>query len=244
MKYFGKSVRRDIEDYEGSGIKWKNHLKKHEAKSIHIWNSDWYHDTSISIFALQFSKENDIVKSNEWANLVEENGLDGFSSEESKLIQERKIKEKRHHLQTGKIQKTLLKEGRHNTQNPEILKHNSKIQKELVSKGVHIFQLIDRSHVKRDVDNGSHIFTSEEFKIMMKNKTRERVKSGEHNFLGGELQRKRIEDGSHHFLINHPNKQKWVCQETGLVSTKSGFTCRAKARGMDKWPHELVKCVN
>jgi hypothetical protein len=31
LKYFGKSVRRDIEDYEGSGIKWKNHLKKHEA---------------------------------------------------------------------------------------------------------------------------------------------------------------------------------------------------------------------
>lgn len=241
LKYFGKTVRQDIEKYSGSGVKWKNHLSKHNAKSLHIWNSDWYYDTSISTFALEFSKDNNIVESETWANLIEENGLDGFNSKESKDIQARKIYKNKHHLQGSSLQKKLLKEGRHNTQNPHILDYNSKIQKALVDDGSHIFLSIDRSHIKRDIDNGTHIFKNESFQNMMKGKTRCRVENGEHNFLGGDLQRKRIEEGSHHFLTNHPNKQKWVCEETGIISTKSGFTCRARKKGMDKWPYKLKK---
>jgi hypothetical protein len=77
LKYFGKSTSKDIENYPGSGKKWKNHLQKHNAKSNHLWHSDWYHDNSISKFALRFSLMNKIVESNKWANLTEENGLDG-----------------------------------------------------------------------------------------------------------------------------------------------------------------------
>lgn len=77
LKYFGKSTSQDIKLYPGSGTRWKNHLKKHDVEPIHLWNSDWYNDTSISRFALKFSRLNKIVESKVWANLKEENGLDG-----------------------------------------------------------------------------------------------------------------------------------------------------------------------
>ena len=77
LKYLGKSTREDVENYRGSGTRWNNHLNKHGVEPTHLWNSDWYHDTSISRFALKFSRLNKIVSSKQWANLKEENGLDG-----------------------------------------------------------------------------------------------------------------------------------------------------------------------
>jgi len=76
LKYFGKTVSEDIEKYPGSGLYWNKHLKKYNAKSIHLWNSDWYYDTSISRFALKFSYMNHIAESKTWANMIPENGLD------------------------------------------------------------------------------------------------------------------------------------------------------------------------
>jgi hypothetical protein len=77
LKYFGKHSGKNIENYSGGGKRWNNHLKKHHAKAMHLWNSDWYYDTSISRFALKFSHINKIVESTKWANLKPENGLDG-----------------------------------------------------------------------------------------------------------------------------------------------------------------------
>ena len=77
LKYFGKHTGQDIEKYPGSGVYWNNHLNCHKVKPVHLWNSDWYYDTSISRFALKFSDINKIVESNNWANLKKENGLDG-----------------------------------------------------------------------------------------------------------------------------------------------------------------------
>jgi hypothetical protein len=77
LKYFGKSTKEDIEDYKGSGKRWSSHLKKHSGISIHLWHSHWYYDTSIVRFALRFSRMNKIVQSDKWANLKEENGIDG-----------------------------------------------------------------------------------------------------------------------------------------------------------------------
>lgn len=77
MKYFGKTVSKNIEKYTGSGIYWNNHLKKYNAEAVHLWHSAWYHDTSITRFALKFSSVNQIVKSDLWANQIPENGIDG-----------------------------------------------------------------------------------------------------------------------------------------------------------------------
>lgn len=96
LKYFGKTVSSDIESYPGSGAYWSAHLEKHNAKPIHLWNSEWYYDKSITRFALKFSKINKIVESDSWANLKEEDGLDGGGPGELgkiKLSETRRSKE-------------------------------------------------------------------------------------------------------------------------------------------------------
>jgi hypothetical protein len=77
IKYFGKTIRDDIEIYKGSGLYWQEHLKHHGVEPIHLWNSKWYTDKSIMRFASLFSRMNKISESQNWANLKEENGLDG-----------------------------------------------------------------------------------------------------------------------------------------------------------------------
>ena len=80
LKYFGKTTQ-DPYKYLGSGTRWRNHIKKHGRKFVEtIWLSDLYYDTSITEHALHFSYENNIVKSNEWANLKPEDGLEGCVS--------------------------------------------------------------------------------------------------------------------------------------------------------------------
>jgi hypothetical protein len=81
LRYFGKSIREDIETYKGSGKRWSRHLKKHNK--VHViteWISDWFYDKEeLKSFALSFSEIFDIVASDDWANLIPENGLDGGS---------------------------------------------------------------------------------------------------------------------------------------------------------------------
>jgi hypothetical protein len=90
-KYYGKTTNLDPYTYNGSGPYWVRHIKKHGKEHIvTLWVSDLYYDTSIVEVALQFSADNDIVNSKEWANLKPENGLDGCPpgtkrSEEAKI---------------------------------------------------------------------------------------------------------------------------------------------------------------
>ena len=78
LKYFGKT-KQDPYKYFGSGTRWLNHINKHGKEFVKtIWISDVYTDARlIEEAALKFSIENDIVNSNEWANLRLENGLEG-----------------------------------------------------------------------------------------------------------------------------------------------------------------------
>ena len=79
-KYYGKTTR-DPYTYNGSGKHWSRHIKKHGKEHIvTLWVSELYHDTSIVEVALQFSSDNDIVNSKEWANMKPENGLNGGTS--------------------------------------------------------------------------------------------------------------------------------------------------------------------
>ena len=89
LKYFGKSIKEDIEKYEGSGRVWSRHLKKYGVNPIHLWNSDWYYDTSIIRFATKFSNLNKIVESKKWANLIIENGINGGDSSHTINYEER-----------------------------------------------------------------------------------------------------------------------------------------------------------
>jgi len=90
LKYFGKTTLHftieSLLKYKGSGKYWNSHLKIHgNDLSVEIYGI--FHKDEVKEIALQFSKENDIVKSlNEsgdrknkkvWANEKDENGLDG-----------------------------------------------------------------------------------------------------------------------------------------------------------------------
>jgi hypothetical protein len=82
LKYFGKSSRGKYyvkNTYKGSGKKWKRHYKYHNSKitTFIINYFDEIQKTECKDFCKWFSKINNIVKSNKWANLKMENGLDG-----------------------------------------------------------------------------------------------------------------------------------------------------------------------
>jgi len=77
LKYFGKTTKNPFL-YNGSGKYWSRHIKKYGPlfiQTIEVWGFD--NQTSCTEFALKFSKDNNIVESNEWANLCLENGTDG-----------------------------------------------------------------------------------------------------------------------------------------------------------------------
>jgi hypothetical protein len=86
LLYFGKTTRRDPFKYKGSGTRWTKHLKKHgvDINTIELWGFDNQEDCTR--FALEFSEKHHIVESNEWANLMPENGMGGGvkHSEETK----------------------------------------------------------------------------------------------------------------------------------------------------------------
>ena len=127
LKYFGKTTRQDIENYPGSGTRWTGHLKKHGVEPIHLWNSDWYYDTSISRFALKFSRLNKIVESKQWANLAEENGLNGGPHFKGKLHSP-ETRRKISHTGIGKTpsqeskDKNSISNKKFNSKNPELRK--------------------------------------------------------------------------------------------------------------------------
>jgi hypothetical protein len=76
LKYFGKT-HNNPEKYKGSGKYWRSHLRKYgdfvETEIIASFDDE----VKCSEFAIQFSIDNNIVESDEWANLICENGLDG-----------------------------------------------------------------------------------------------------------------------------------------------------------------------
>lgn len=76
LKYFGKTTAKDPYKYEGSGIYWNRHLKVH-GKDISTEIIGYYTDKEECLrVAIKFSIENNIVESDDWANLKEER-LDG-----------------------------------------------------------------------------------------------------------------------------------------------------------------------
>lgn len=77
MLYFGKTIRNP-EKYLGSGKYWTSHIATHGKQYVvNLWYCMFCNSTDLEEFALLFSRQEDIVKSTDWANLCEENGLHG-----------------------------------------------------------------------------------------------------------------------------------------------------------------------
>lgn len=77
LKYFGKTTRKDPHKYKGSGVRWTHHLNKHGNDISTTWCQLFTDRQILTEFAEKFSRENNIVKSQEWANLKPEDGLMG-----------------------------------------------------------------------------------------------------------------------------------------------------------------------
>jgi hypothetical protein len=95
LKYFGKSNKtlNEFSKYKGSGKHWFYHLKKHgNDVTTRIYAIfEGIDDSIIEKIAVNFSIENNIVNSKEWANLILENGLSG-APKNNKLSEETKLK--------------------------------------------------------------------------------------------------------------------------------------------------------
>ena len=72
LKYFGFTTRNNPYRYKGSEY-WCRHIKQHgynvDTEIIKVFDNI----DEASEFSLKFSKDNNIVESGEWANLIEEN---------------------------------------------------------------------------------------------------------------------------------------------------------------------------
>lgn len=77
LKYLCKTSCQDPQKYNGSGKYWKRHLKEH---GIDVSTEILYQTEDLTDFNLKcisYSNKLNVVKSNEWANLINETGLDG-----------------------------------------------------------------------------------------------------------------------------------------------------------------------
>lgn len=75
LKYFGRTIH-DPFKYRGSGTYWTNHLKKYgnDVTTKVLFAMEENHPRLIA-FAIWFSEEFNIVKSNKWANQIVETSL-------------------------------------------------------------------------------------------------------------------------------------------------------------------------
>jgi hypothetical protein len=91
LKYFGKTTR-NVEKYIGSGLHWKRHIKHHGRNVKTVWVSEPFYDKNLLVeFATFFSDFFNIVNCSNWANLKEENGLDGGGNHSANLHIKKKI---------------------------------------------------------------------------------------------------------------------------------------------------------
>ena len=77
LMYFGKTISSPFK-YPGSGKVWARHIKLHGKEYIQtIWTKLFTSQDELKEFAISFSEIFNIVESDEWANLIPENGIDG-----------------------------------------------------------------------------------------------------------------------------------------------------------------------
>ncbi len=91
LKYFGKTIKNP-ETYNGSGVYWSAHLKKHGNDVSTIWQKLFTNKEELTQYALKYSEQNNIVESTDYANLKPEDGLmggdTGITAEGRKKISE------------------------------------------------------------------------------------------------------------------------------------------------------------
>jgi hypothetical protein len=130
LKYFGKTTAEDPSQYLGSGILWRRHLEKY-GNNVTTTIYGYFTDKNLLIKeALTFSKNNNIVKSKDWANLQEENGVGGGDNSASFTEESRKKISERHkgvNNSQSKLTEDQVIEIYHSMESPELLSEKFKV---------------------------------------------------------------------------------------------------------------------
>lgn len=112
MKYFCKTTLMDrVHRYKGSGIDWLKHLREH-GFDVNVGVLGFYVDENRCLDAAKkFSEENNIVYSNEWANIIAETGKNGCSmkGERNPFFGKKHTPETAERLRLQKIGKSVNK---------------------------------------------------------------------------------------------------------------------------------------
>lgn len=82
LKYLGQTSSKDPHKYNGSGTYWKLHLKKHGIDYTTEILKECQNKQEVTEWGIYYSNLWDIVNSNEWANLMVEQGDGGRQTEE------------------------------------------------------------------------------------------------------------------------------------------------------------------
>lgn len=76
--YFGKTTVKNPDKYLGSGSYWVNHITKHGKKHVEtLWYCLFIDQEECTNFAIAFSAQQNICSSDDWLNIIPENGLGG-----------------------------------------------------------------------------------------------------------------------------------------------------------------------
>ncbi len=78
--YFGKTTKKNVERYTGSGIHWGRHISAHgKDKVVTLWFCLFTDIDTLVETAAKMSEIMDITGSDDWLNFKPESGLDGGS---------------------------------------------------------------------------------------------------------------------------------------------------------------------
>lgn len=156
LRYFGKATGKEPTKYRGSGKYWLRHLKMH-GNFISTEIIGFFQDEEECVrAATEFSKQNNIVESEEWANLKDENGLDGGSDKGHRKKDTSKMK-----IAAKLRSRNLLENGTHNFQGERGSILAKERNEKLISNGDHNFQgVVGSEHStklnRKRVENGTH----------------------------------------------------------------------------------------
>ncbi len=93
LKYLGKTIESDPYLYQGSGVYWTNHIKKHGYDCDTEILKECSSKEELREWGLYYSNLWNIVESDEWANLKPETGDGGAVGPDGAKIISEKIKE-------------------------------------------------------------------------------------------------------------------------------------------------------
>jgi hypothetical protein len=77
LKYLGKTTKKDPHKYLGSGIYWRNHLKKYGSDYATVIIKECHNKQDLKTWGIYYSNLWNVVDSSEWANLKPEDGDGG-----------------------------------------------------------------------------------------------------------------------------------------------------------------------